>query len=587
MAQPIRIANCSGFYGDRLSAAREMVEGGPIDILTGDYLAELTMAILWRDRRKDPDGGYARTFARQMEEVMAACLERGIRVVSNAGGLNPAGLTRALREIADRQGLSPRIATITGDDLLDRLSQLGPLTDLDTGVPLGEITPLTANAYLGGWGIAAALDRNADVVVTGRVTDAALVIGPAAHHHRWAPDDWDALAGALVAGHVIECGAQTTGGNFSFFEQVPGLDHIGFPLVEMEEDGSFVVTKHPGTGGLVDVETVTAQLLYEIGGPRYHNPDVTARFDTIRLVPDGADRVRVEGVKGEPPPATTKVAINHLGGYRNSVTFVLTGLDIPAKAAAVEQALWSAVGGRESFAQTDVRFTSAARPDPATSEEAMADLRITVKDPDQAKVGRDFTRAAVELALAHYPGFFLTSPPTDATPYAVYRPVVIPSAMVRHHVEIDGETLTVDPTPGVDPEPLPAPSPPEPHPVTATVEGPLGHVVGGRSGDKGGNANLGVWTATTDGYRWLAGFLDVDRLRRLLPETTGLEIERHLLPNLRAVNFVIRGLLGEGVASSVRTDAQAKALAEHLRARMVELPVDLIRRRYRNAYHLE
>lgn len=585
MAQPLRIANCSGFYGDRFSAAREMVEDGPIDILTGDYLAELTMAILWRDRLKDPDGGYARSFARQMEEVMATCLDRGIRVVSNAGGLNPQGLTRALEGIARNRDLSPRIATVTGDDLLDRLPELGPLTDLDTGAPLGEITPLTANAYLGGWGIAGALDRGADIVVTGRVTDAALVIGPAAHHHGWAGDDWDRLAGALVAGHIIECGAQATGGNFSFFDEVPGLEHVGFPLVEMEEDGAFVITKHPDTGGMVTVETVTAQLLYEIGGPRYPNPDVTARFDTIRLIPDGPDRVRVEGVKGEPPPPTAKVAINHLGGFRNSVTFVLTGLDIPAKAAVVERALWSAVGGRESFAETDVRLTRTAHPDPATSEEAMADLRITVKDPDRTKTGKTFSRAAVELALASYPGFFLTAPPEDATPFAVYRPTTIRSDLVEHRVEIDGDTIAIPPVPGLDP-PSPVESePPHPYRSAATVPAPLGHVIGGRSGDKGGNANLGVWTATTDGYRWMAGFLTVEALRHLLPETAQLPIERHLFPNLNAINFVIHRLLGEGVASSVRADPQAKALAEHLRARVIDLPVELIRSPYQNAYH--
>ncbi len=371
----LRVANCSGFYGDRFSAASEMVEGGPIDVLTGDYLAELTMAILWRNRVRDPESGYATTFLRQMEEVLPTCIERSIRVVSNAGGLAPAILAGRLSELAERLGLDARIAHVEGDDLITRVGELGPLPNLDTGEDLPpDVEPLTANAYLGCWGIAAALGAGADLVVTGRVTDAALVMGPAAWRFGWGPDDLDALAGALVAGHVIECGTQCTGGNFSFFTEIPGLEHPGFPIVEVEQDGSFVVTKHPGTGGAVTVETVTAQLLYEIGGPRYLNPDVTARFDTIRLVGDGPDRVRVEGVRGEPPPPTVKVALNYLGGYRNTVTFLVPGLDVEEKGRVALDALWRAVGGQDRFGATDVRWLRSDRGDPSSNEEAVAQL---------------------------------------------------------------------------------------------------------------------------------------------------------------------------------------------------------------------
>ena len=269
-----RIANCSGFYGDRLSAAREMVEGGPIDVLTGDYLAELTMAILYRSRVKRPELGYATTFLTQMEQVLGRCLEKKIRVVVNAGGLNPKGCAEALGKIAETLGLKPRIAYLTGDDVLDRLQawqhQGLALAHLDKGMPLSALKApvLTANAYLGGWGIAEALARGADVVITGRVTDASLVVGPAAWRFGWGRDDWDRLASAVVAGHILECGAQCTGGNYAFFQEVPTYTKIGFPLAEMEADGSFVVTKHAGTGGLVSVGTVTAQLLYEIDAPR-------------------------------------------------------------------------------------------------------------------------------------------------------------------------------------------------------------------------------------------------------------------------------------------------------------------------------
>jgi hypothetical protein len=573
--EPIRIANCSGFFGDRRAAAREMVEGGPIDYLTGDYLAELTMALLWRNRQKHPDGGYARTFLAQMEEVMGTCLERGIRVVVNAGGLNPTGLAEALRELAARLGLYPIIAAIDGDDLMPRLDEVEVRSFVDgRALPQTGMAPVTANAYLGCWGIVSALDRKTDIVVTGRVTDAAVVMGPAAHHFGWERDDWDRLAGALVAGHVIECGAQTTGGNFSFFSEVPGLEHVGFPLVEMSPDGSFVVTKHPGTGGLVSTETVTAQLLYEIGGHRYASPDVTARFDTIHLRDDGLDRVAVDCVQGEPPPPTLKVAVNHLGGFRNGVTFVLTGLDIEEKARAVEEALWRAVGGRDSFAETDVELVRWDRPDPASHPEAMAHLRVTVKDPDPTRVGRALSGAAVELALAHYPGFFLTAPPGDASPYAIYWPGVVAPEQVPAHVHLDGESWEV-PTESPTSTEMAGDEPFSPPAWTEegdTVRAPLGLVAGARSGDKGGDANVGVWVRDPVAFPWLVTWLTADRLAELIPEAADLVIRRHVFPNLTALNFVIEGMLGEGVASSSALDPQAKSLGEYLRARHVDLP---------------
>src|SRR5271157_2752570 len=323
MPSAVRIGNCSGFYGDRHSAMREMLTGGDLDYLTGDYLAELTMLILGRDRMKHPDRGYAKSFLTQLEDCLGEARDRGVRIVANAGGLNPAGLADAIRALAERLGVAARIAHVEGDDLQPRAAELG----------LGA--PLTANAYLGAWGIVDCLNNGADVVVTGRVTDASVIVGAAAAHFGWGRTQYNELAGAVVAGHVIECGVQATGGNYSFFTEipaVPGLIHPGFPLAEVNADGSSVITKHPGTGGLVSVDTVTAQLLYEITGARYANPDVTARMDTIELSTDGPDRVGIGGVLGEPPPPTSKVSLNSIGGFRNSLTFVLTGLDIEAKA---------------------------------------------------------------------------------------------------------------------------------------------------------------------------------------------------------------------------------------------------------------
>lgn len=584
-AKPVlRIANCSGFYGDRLSAAREMVEGGPVDFLTGDYLAELTLLILWKMKQKDASGGYALTFLRQMEEVLGTCLDRGIKVVTNAGGLNPAGLAAKMRELADRLGLQANIAHIEGDDILAKLPALQArgekLAHLDTGRSLAEsgVQPIAANAYLGAWGIVEALNTGADVVVCPRVTDASLVVGPSAWRFGWGKSDWDRLASAVVAGHILECGAQATGGNYSFFQEVPGLQHPGFPIAEMREDGSFVVTKHEGTGGLVSVGTVTAQLLYEISGERYLNPDVVARFDTIRLEQEGPDRVLVTGVRGEPAPDTTKVCINYLGGFRNTMTFVLTGLDIEEKAKLAEETLFAEVGGRENFDEVAVTLTRSDREDPASNELASAYLRVTVKDKDPRKAGRALSSAAIEMALANYPGFTMTSGPSAEAPFGVYWPALVPvDAIDEVVVAHDGSRTHVPPAkagPVVEVEP--AAGSRAQAPGGPTTRAPLGTAFGARSGDKGGNANLGVWARSDAGYAWLADYLTAGRFKELVAEAQDLEVRRYAFPNLRALNFVVTGLLGEGVSSSTRPDPQAKSLGEYLRAKLVDLPVALL-----------
>jgi len=575
--RPVRIANCSGFFGDRRAAAREMVSGGPIDVLTGDWLAELTMLILARQRSKRPEAGYAGTFVEQLRDVLADCVARRIRVVANAGGVNPEGCADAVRAVAAELGVDVRVAAVVGDDLLPRLDELARrgerLAHLDTGQPLAGagIDPMSANAYLGGWGIAAALDAGADVVVTGRVTDAALTLGPAAWWHGWRRDDWDELAGAVVAGHVIECGAQATGGNYSFFREVPGLEHAGFPIAEVAVDGSSVITKHDGTGGAVTVETVTAQVLYEIAGARYPNPDVVARFDTIELAPDGTDRVRISGVRGEPAPATTKVCINYLGGFRNTVTLALTGLDIEAKAALAERALWAAVpGGRAAFEDAAAELVKG-------DGDGFGLLHVTVVDRDRDKVGRKFSNLATEMALATYPGFFTTAPPGDAREFGVYWPALVDSSMIDQRVVLDGHTIAVAPTESaVSTMADPVPAADEARSWGPTVVLPLGRLFGARSGDKGGDANVGVWARSPDGFEWLAGYLTVERIQELLPETRAHRVERHDLANIRALNFVVKGLLGRGVAASTRFDTQAKSLGERLRAAVADVPEKLL-----------
>lgn len=582
MTDAIRIANCSGFYGDRLSAAKEMVEGGPIDALTGDWLAELTMLILARTQAKRPGSGYARTFVTQMEQVMGTCLDQGIKVVSNAGGLNPDHCAEAVAEVADTLGLNPTIAYVNGDNLLPRLDELREagidILDLETGEPVAPVDYISANAYLGAWGIVEALNRGADIVVTGRTTDAAIVAGPAAWHHGWARDDWDAMAGAVAAGHVIECGTQATGGNYSFFTEIPGLERAGFPIAEIEADGSSIITKHPGTGGAVTVGTVTSQLLYEIGPPGYLGPDVTARFDTMQLSQEGPDRVRISGTRGERPPGHLKVSMNAWGGYRSDIVLALTGLDIEAKAELLEAAFWEAAPiAPDAFASVTTTVVRTDHDDPSSNEAATAQWRLTVKDSDERKT-KAIAVGINDMALATIPGFYGLSGAGIGKPFGVHTSGLVSADLVPQHVAMLGGGRSV--VESVAPEgggPVAAVVPDLPEvPSGETRRVPLGTILGSRSGDKGGNANLGVFARSIEAYAWMAQELTVERMRELLPEAAGLSIDRHELPNLWSLNFVIHGILQEGVAASTRQDGQAKSLGEWFRARHADIPVRLL-----------
>ncbi len=557
--ETLRVGNCSGFYGDRLSAMREMLTGGELDVLTGDYLAELTMLILGRDRRGDPATGYARTFLAQLRDCLRLALDRGVRIVANAGGVNPPALAAAIRDL----GTEARIAVVRGDDLTHRAGALG------LGSPLG------AHAYLGAFGIARALEAGADVVVTGRVTDASLAVGPAVAHFGWRRTDFDALAGATVAGHVIECGAQATGGNYAFFAELADPLRPGFPIAELHRDGSSTITKHPGSGGAVTVGTVTAQLVYEIQDARYAGPDVTTRLDSVSLRQAGPDRVAITGVRGEAPPPDLKVSCTAIGGYRNELTVVLTGLDIEAKAELFRRQ-FEARGGA---APAEVSWTLARldTADAPTQQQASALLTVVARDADEKVAGRAFTDAAVELALSSYPGFFSTTPPGRAHPYGVFTAGYVPQAVPAHEVVLDDGT--VEP---IAPPPVTAPlrahpgGPPMPAVAGPARRLPLGTLAGARSGDKGGDANVGLWVRDDAAYPWLAALITEDTIRELLPEAAARPVRITRLPAVRAVNVVIEGLLGEGVAYQARFDPQAKGLGEWLRSRYVDIPASLL-----------
>ena len=582
----IKIGNCSGYYGDKLSAAKDMVEGGPIDVLTGDYLAELTMTILFNQKlQRGEDKGYVGTFLKQIKDVAKTCKKNNIKIVTNAGGLNPSSMANEIINILKEMSIDLKVAYIDGDDLMPRLEELKDQgetfvnIDKNTNLDSTEHNLLTANAYLGAWGIKEALDEGADIVVCPRVTDAAVVIGPAAWKFKWKRTDFDELAGALAAGHIIECGCQATGGNYSFFEEVPSFINVGYPIAEIESDGSFTITKHPGTGGLVSVGTVTAQLLYEISSPAYINPDVISHFDTLEINQIGPDRVRVSGCRGSNPPGKHKVCINLATGYRNGMDLVLTGLDIEAKAKTITDTLFHSVGGKDQFDEVSVNLYRTDKKNPDSNEEAMATLSISVKSRNPDLVGRLFSAKIIELSLANYPGFFSAGTGKKPGPVISYWPALIDSKHIKEYVHVDGKTLEIEPTSQFQFEESYYQKQPvtiEPAPQGEMDEISFGRLFGARSGDKGGCANIGVWAKTDLAFSFLYNFLSVEKIKELMPDLNKFSIDRYELPNINSLNFYIHGILEDGVSSNNRMDGQAKSLGEYLRSKTISVPKIII-----------
>ena len=582
----IKIANCSGFYGDKLSAAKDLVDGGPIDVLTGDYLAELTMAILFGQKmQRGEDKGYVGTFLKQINQIAKSCKEKNIKIVSNAGGLNPKSMAIEIEKILKEQSIDMKVAYIDGDDLMPTISNLKKsgeeFKNIDKGKKLDEsgYSPLTANAYLGAWGIKEALDKGADIVVCPRVTDAAVVIGPAAWKFNWKRDNYDALAGALAAGHIIECGCQATGGNYAFFKEVESFDNVGYPIAEIYDDGSFYVTKHPDTGGLVSTGTVTAQLLYEINSPAYVNPDVIAHFDTLKIEEVEKDKVYVSGCRGSSPPDKHKVCINLAGGFRNGMEIILTGLDIEDKAKVFTDALFNSVGGRKQFDDVSIQLHRTDKENPNSNEEAMASLLVSVKSKDQNLVGRLFSAKIIELALANIPGFFAQGGVKSSGPVIIYWPALVDSKHIKEKVHFDGEEIEVIPTSQLELEEIYYQK--EPIKIKKIKKEDekeiyFGEIYGTRSGDKGGCANLGVWAKNANSFAFLHDFLTVKKLKELLPDLNQYKIERFELANINSLNFYIHDILQDGVSSNDKKDGQAKSLGEYLRAKKVKVPQSII-----------
>lgn len=587
--RPVRIASFSGAMGDRFGAFAESVNGEPVDVVIGDSMAEITMSMVVAGFRAHPAAQhqfYSEFFLRQLRPQLGVLAERGIKVVTNAGVYHPAGLAEAIRAEINECGLDLKVAYVAGDDLRERAAELlagGQLCHVDSGAPLAREPAelLAVHAYLGGWGIKSALDAGADIVVTGRVADASLVTGPAAWWHGWSRDELDKIAGATAAAHVIECGPQATGGNFAGFTEIADNVLPGYPIAEVADDGSFVITKRATDGGAVTTDTVIAQLLYEIQGPRYLNPDVTWHTDSVTVTQDGPDRVRVTGAVGSPPPPTTKVGINVQDGYRGAIWIYPTGRQIAEKVAVLQA---QAARAAEDHKVDELRFTVCGKQvdDPADQWEATVPVQIAVAAREAHTVS-GFLGQFASYGLGSVPGWYIDMTQMytlgTATPRIDYWPGLVRQADVPHTVHLpDGEVVAIEPPPVTAEftgQPV-APAVGSTGDFGPTVRVPLGDVAFARAGDKGADANLGVWVRDDTTYRWLTEYLTAARVARLVNASDHVTVHRHALPNLRGLSFVLAGYFAPSGSANLALDQIGKSLGEFLRARHVDVPAVLL-----------
>jgi hypothetical protein len=587
----IVIANCGGFWGDDPTAARRQVAGGHVDYLVMDYLAEVTMAILQKQRARKPDAGYASDFLVQLREVLPQCVERGVKVISNAGGVNPLACRAAVERIARDLGVADkvRVGVVMGDDIfpdLDALLASGEaLAHMDTGRPLTDVraSVLSANVYLGAAPILRALEMGANVIVAGRVTDTAVSLAPMLYEFGWALDDWDRMAAGVIAGHVIECGTQCTGGNFTDWHLVRSYADLGFPLVEAYPDGSFVVTKHPGTGGLVSVHTVSEQLVYEMGTPAYVSPDAVARFDSVRLEQEGPDRVRISGARGAPAPAKLKVSVSYAQGYRAFGRLMVSGPDALAKARKVAEVFWGCVGGRQDWDDAAEQFVGwdACHPALASAEPGEVLVQFAVRDADESKIDQRFGPQLVPRVLGSVPGItYLADQGRPAASGVVgFWPALISRDRVRQRVVVGDEEAVVGQPDlaGARAAPFVLAAVVAQEPRTArTARVPLSRLCLARSGDKGDTANVGVIARSEAVYVWMLEHLTTDFVKERFRGVCRGKVERHEVPNLLAVNFLLGESLGGGGTLSLLLDAQGKTYAQFLLATEVTADAGLL-----------
>ena len=606
----VRIANAGGYWGDDPHALRRQVTGKlPIDYVTMDFLAEITMSILQKQHARDPRTGYARDFVRQAEPLLGEILHRKIKVITNAGGVNPTACAEALFAAARKQGLPLKIAVIEGDDIAGRVPELRAkgidFMNMETGEELGVRADqvLSANAYFGALPVVEALRHHPDIVLAGRVTDTGITLGALIHELGWPMDDYDKLAHGIVGGHIIECGAQATGGNFTDWPKVPSYFDIGFPIVEFSADGSFSVTKHAGSGGMVTCQTIREQLLYEMGHPQvYITPDVITDFTTIRIEPEGLDRVRVSGVKGRAPTDFLKVSMSLSDGYKASGSLIISGPYARNKAEVVAGVFWSRLASElqnNGFPQLEAVNTEFVGDDathraltpPHQPTEIL--LRLGVRDHDRRKLEL-FRKLLPSMILSAPPGIAVTGGAPAVSDVVRYWPALIPQEFAQPSFTVFAQEPDEDelrlvteseelpwPKTGGSPEIHRGPEDPFPASMLDSLKGreievPLVRIAHARSGDKGDTASVGLIGRSPECYAWLRENITAEMVKEWFESMCRGEVERHLVPNLWAINFLLHESLGGGGTVSLHLDAQGKTYGPALLRCRVRVPEGLL-----------
>ncbi len=596
MKRKIRIGNASGYWGDDLGAMKRQLTGGPLDYITMDFLAEITMSILQRQRKRNPELGYAVDFLTQIEECLPLICKKKVRVISNAGGINPIGLGREIIKIAQRQGLDIKVGIVYGDDIVNHLYELTAagerFTNMETGEDFSRYRSRisSANIYLGAEPVVKALEAGCQIIVTGRVTDTGITLAPMIHEFGWAMDDWDKMAAGIVAGHIIECGAQGSGGNITDWHEVKSFDNIGYPIIEIEKSGEFVVTKHPRTGGAVNEKSVKEQLVYEMGDPsNYVSPDGVARFDSIQLEDLGRNRVRIYGVKGKPEPDFLKVSMSYEEGWKASGAVLISGPQIQQKADIVEKMFWTKLPHKYEATRTELIGTGTIWPRSLFScEPNEALLRFAVRDADRKKVD-DFSKALSTLILSGPAGMAVT-PGGRPKPSLVvaYWPALM------HRSRVKAKVLVVDSSGYEEFHEIHFPIRVQTRPEEAmplldrsrarskkftgrAKEVRLQEICYARSGDKGDTCNIGVLARSEQAYTWLREHLTEQVVRRFFDGITHGRVTRYELDNLRGLNFLLDQTLGGGGTRSLMIDPQGKTLAQALLQMKVKVPESVLR----------